>query len=76
MHSQVGWAFIDKVTPSLTNMRELAPQKSVIPIVLVIKPIAAEYAEEYIIVESMDSRVRHVVSSLGCWGRQSWLSSE
>ena len=36
---------------------------------LIIQSIAVEYAEEYIIVEPMDSTsmARYVVSSLGCW---------
>jgi hypothetical protein len=56
MHTQVEGAFVDEVTPSLTNMRELAPQKSDIPILLCIQSIKVEYAKEYIIVEPMDSR--------------------
>jgi hypothetical protein len=60
-------AFVDKVTPSLTNVRELAPQKSDIPMILIIQSIAVEYSEKYIIVEPMDSRIRYVISSLGCW---------
>ena len=64
---------MDEVTPSLTNMGELAPQESAIPIMLIIQSIAIEYAEEYIVVEPMDSMVRYVVSesSLGCWRWQS-----
>ena len=57
-------ACIDKVTPSLTNVGERAPPKSVIPTILVVQSIAIEYAEEYVIVNRMDSRVRYVVSSL------------
>ena len=60
MDTQVGCAFINKVTPSLTNVGELAPQKLVIPIV-VIQSIAVEHAEKYIIVEKMDNGVRHIV---------------
>ena len=71
MHTQVECAFVDEVTPSLTNMRELAPPKSDIPTILLIQSIAVEYAEEYIIVEPMDSRVLCIVSSLGCWRWQS-----
>ena len=71
MHTQVECAFVDEVTPSLTNMRELAPPKSDIPTILLIQSIAVEYAQEYIIVEPMDSRVLYIVSSLGCWRRQS-----
>jgi hypothetical protein len=66
MHTQVECAFVDEVTPSLTNMRELAPPKSDIPTILIIQSIAVEYAEEYIIVEPMDSRYG-TSSSLGCW---------
>ena len=73
MHTQVECGFVDEVTPSLTNMGELAPQESAIPIVLIIQSIAVEYAEKYIVVEPMDSMVRYVVSesSLGCWRWQS-----
>jgi hypothetical protein len=58
---------MDEATPSLTNMRELAPPKSIIPTIALIQSIAVEYIEEYIIIEPMDasSRVRHVVSQLG-----------
>ena len=70
MQTQVGCVFVDKVTPSLTDLRELAPPpKSVIPAVLLIQAIVVEYAKEYIIrvVESMDSRILCVVSSpAGC----------
>ena len=38
-------------------MRELAPPKSVIPIILLIQSIAVEDDEEYVIVDTMDSRV-------------------
>ena len=66
MQTQVGCVFVDKVTPSLTDLRELAPPpKSVIPAVLLIQSIVVEYAKEYIIrvVESLDSRILCVVSS-------------
>jgi hypothetical protein len=59
-------AIVDEVTPSLTNVRELAPSKSDIPIILFIQSIAVEYAEEYIVVEPMDGRV----SSFGSWRRR------
>ena len=60
---------MDKVTPSLTNVRELAPPKSEIPMIIIVQSIAGEYSEEYIIFEPMYSRVRYVVSSesLGYW---------
>jgi hypothetical protein len=67
MHTQVERAFVDKVAPSLTNMRELAPPKLEIPKAFIVQSIVVEYAEEYIIVEPMDSRVLYIVSSLGCW---------
>ena len=57
MHTQVECPFVDKVTPSLTNMSELAPPKSVIPVALLIKSVTVEYAEEYVVVEPMN---RHV----------------
>ena len=67
--------FVDEVTPSLTNMGELAPQESAIPMTLIIQSIVIEYAEEYIVVEPVpiDSMVRYVVSesSLGCGRWQS-----
>ena len=66
MHTQVECAFVDEVTPSLTNMGELAPQKLVIPMTLITQPIAVEYTKEYIIVELMDSRTVCIVSTLGC----------
>ena len=72
MHTQVGCAFVDEVTPSLTNMGELAPQKLEIPIILVIQSVVVEYAEEYIIIEPMDSRVLYTVYSLRCLMRQSY----
>ena len=34
--------------------------------ILATQPIVVEYAEEYIIVEPMDSRIIYIVSSLGC----------
>ena len=62
-HTQVKWASVYKVTPSLTNMGELAPQKLGIPMILIIQSITIEYAEEYIIVEPMDgSRISYIVS--------------
>ena len=48
---------VDKVTPSLTNTRELAPPKSDIPIIVLIQSIAVEYADEDIVVEPMNSHV-------------------
>ena len=62
---------MDEVTPSLANMRELAPQQLEIPKMLVVQSIAVEYAEEYIIVEPMDGRVLYIVSSFECWRQQS-----
>ena len=46
---------MDKVTPSLTILRELAPPKSVIPAVLLIQSIEVEYTKEYIKIQPMDS---------------------
>ena len=69
----MGCAVVDEITPSLTNLRERAPPKSVIPTVLLFQSIAVEYAKEYIIVESMDSRVLCTVSSLECRRRQSYV---
>ena len=48
-------------------MRELAPPKSVIPAISLIQLVEVKYAEEYIMVEPMDSRVLYIVSELGCW---------
>jgi hypothetical protein len=72
MHTQVECAFVDEVTPSLTNMRELAPQESDIPKELIILSKEVEYTEEYIIVEPMDSRVLYIASSLGFWRQKSY----
>ena len=44
-------------------MGEPAPPKSVIPAVLFVQSIAVEYAEEYIVVEPMDSRILYVIVS-------------
>ena len=44
------------MTPSSTNMRNFAPLKSDVPNVLIVQTIVVEYAEEYIIVERVDSR--------------------
>jgi hypothetical protein len=63
LHTQVDCGLIDEVTPSLTNMRELAPSESVIPSIRIIQSIKVEYIEEYIIVEQMDGCA---ISSLGC----------
>jgi hypothetical protein len=63
MHIQVECTFVDEVTPSLTNMRELAPPKSDIPTFVLIQSIAVEHTEEYIIVEPMDVHV---------WDVRSW----
>jgi hypothetical protein len=41
-------------------MRELAPQKPDIPMMLIVQSIAVEYAEEYIGVEPMDSHIWEV----------------
>ena len=71
MYTQMGCAFVDEVAPSLTNVRELAPPKSDIPAIVLIQSIAVEYVKEYIIVESMDSRILCNVTSLDCWGRKS-----
>ena len=62
MHTQVECAFVDEVTPSLTNMGELAPQQLEIPMILILQSIAVEYAEEYIIVETMDTMIPYIVS--------------
>ena len=64
MHAQVECTFVDKVTPPLTDVRELAPPKSDIPTVVYIQSIAVEYAEEYVIVEPMDGRILYIVSSV------------
>ena len=61
MYIQVECAIKDEVTPSLTNMGELAPQQSEIPLILIILSIAVEYAKEYIIVEPMDARILYLV---------------
>ena len=42
----------------MTNMREFAPPKSVIPVELPIQSVAVEYAEEHIVVEPINSRVK------------------
>jgi hypothetical protein len=36
MHTEVECGFVDEVTPSLANMRELAPPKSEIPKMLIV----------------------------------------
>ena len=70
MHTQVGYRGVHEVTPSPTNMRELAPLQLDIPGILVIQSIVVEYAQEYIILERIDSRIMHAVPwSLGCWRR-------
>jgi len=56
MHTKVERRGVYEVTPSSTNMRELAPPKSDIPSILV-QPIVAEYPKEYIIVERIGSRI-------------------
>ena len=58
---------MDEVTPSLTNMGKLAPQRFAIPIASIIQSIAVKYAKEYIVVEPIDSTVRYLISLLGCW---------
>ena len=49
-------AFVDKVPPSLTNVRELAPPESGIPTIVLIQSIAVKYAEKYIIVDPRGRR--------------------
>ena len=71
MHAQEACAFIDKIAPSLTNLRELAPPKSDIPFVVVVQSIIVEYIEEYIIVQQMDSRILYIATPLRCWRWQS-----
>ena len=56
-----------EVTPSSTNVGELAPPKLDIPSILSVQPIEAEYDKEYIIVERVDSRVIH------CWKGWNWI---
>ena len=51
----------------MTNLREIAPPKLVIPAVFLIQSVAVEYDEEYIVVEPIKSRVKYVVSSLRWW---------
>jgi hypothetical protein len=46
-----------EVTPPLTNMRDLAPPKSDVPMFILIQSIAVDYLEEDIIAEAMDSCV-------------------
>ena len=46
-----------EMTPSLANMRELEPPKSVIPTILLIQSIAVDYSKEYIIIELIDTSV-------------------
>ena len=67
MYIQVECAFVEKMTPSLTNVRDPAPPKFLIPAVLLIQSVAVEYAEEYIVVEPMDNRVRDGAHLLRCW---------
>ena len=74
MHTQVECAFVEKVTPSLTDVGEPAPPMLVIPAVFLIQSVAVEYAEEYIVVEPMDNRVRDGVHLLRCWRWQCWLN--
>jgi hypothetical protein len=62
MHTQVECGLEHEATPSLTDMRELAPPKSDIPTMHFIQSIMVEYFEEYIIIESMDSHVWDVES--------------
>ena len=57
MHIQMECRVVYEVTPSSTNMSELAPCKSVIPFIPVIQSIEIEYGEEYIIVERIYVRV-------------------
>ena len=54
MHAQAKCGFVYEVTPSSTNMSELAPPQSVVPIIPLIQSIAVEYLEEYIIIEQMN----------------------
>jgi hypothetical protein len=57
-----------EVTPSPTNVREFAPPKLDIPSILLTQSIVAEYGEEYIVVDRIDSRVMYGVPwSFGCW---------
>ena len=74
MNTQVDCTFVDEVTPSLANMRELAPQKPEIPKKYIIQSIVVEYTEEYIVVEPMDSSVLYIVSSLGCLRQKSYVT--
>ena len=55
MHTQVKCGFVYEVTPSLTDLRELAPPKSAVPTIPLIQSIVVEYVEEYIIIEQMNS---------------------
>ena len=71
MYTQVECASVDEVAPSLTDMGELAPPKSDIPMVYFAQSIEVEYIKEYIVVEPMDSRALCIVFSLGRWRGQS-----
>jgi hypothetical protein len=51
-------------------MRELAPPKMVIPVILLFQSIVVEYAREYVIVEPIGRHVLHrVFWELGSWRR-------
>ena len=71
LDAQVECAFVEDMTPSLTDVKELKPKKSAIPTILFTQSIGVKYIKEYIIVEPVDSRTLCIVSSLGCERRQS-----
>jgi hypothetical protein len=62
MHVQKGRRVIYEASPFSTNVGELAPPKSEIPIVDVFHPIVMKYIEKFIVVEHVDvSPVRYAV---------------
>lgn len=67
MHTQMECQGVYEVTPTVTNVRDLAPPME-IPSILLVQSIVVEYGEEYIKVDRIDSGVLHGVSwTFGCW---------
>ena len=55
MYAQVECELEHEVTPSSTNMRELAPPRLAIPTQMIVQTIVVEYIKKYIIVQVIDS---------------------
>ena len=69
MQTQIERRSVYEIPPSSTNLREVAPPQSDIPIYLVIQSIVVENDEKYIVIERVDAFevVEPIVIELILW---------